>query len=380
MRDVSIVGVGIHKFGRFDEKPYTQIGLEAAQMALRDAGISFKDIQIAYCSSMYLPATTGVRTLTQLGRTGISITDVEAACASGGVSLREAYIGIASGAYDLALVLGMEKMPRGFMDPKQLYDDWQIKVGLSQNPVPWALRSRRHMYEFGTTELQLAKIAYKNHKNSVNNPYSMYQKAFTIEEILNSRLVNDPIRLLEICAPDEGAAAAVLCASDVAKKYHNKPIKIMSCVHRVALYTHFSVPLFSVSARVKNTHVTTLTCQDAYKRAGVGPEDIDVMELQDTDAFCELEAYEHIGLCPEGEGGKLIDDGTVEMGGRIPVNPSGGLISKGEPIGASHLGQVFEIVMQLRGEAGLRQVSDAKVGLAHVLGAGGNCAVTILQR
>ena len=380
MREASIVGVGIHKFGRFDDKPYTEIGLEAAVMALQDANMSWKDIQVAYCSRMYLPATSGVRILTQLGRTGISITDVEAACAAGGVALREAYIGIASGMYDTALVLGVEKMPRGFMDPTQLYEDWQIKVGLSQNPMWWAFRAHRHMHEYGTTEEHLAKIAVKNHKNSINNPYAMYQKEFTLEEILESRIVNDPIRLLELCAPNEGAAAIVLCAKNIAHKYSSKPVDLAACVHKVALYTHFSVPLYTVSARVQNTPVTTLTSTEAYKMAGLGPEDIDVMEVQDTDAFSELEAYEQLGLCQIGEGGRLIDEGTVEMGGKMPVNPSGGLISKGEPIGASHLGQVFELVLQLRGEAGPRQVLRAKAGLAHVLGAGGNCAITILKR
>jgi len=380
MRAVSIIGAGIHKFGRFGDKPYTEIGLEAAVMALRDANVPWKEIQVAYCSRMYLPATTGVRTLIQLGRTGISITDVEAACASGGVSLREAYLGIISGAYDMALVLGVEKMPRGFMDPRQLYEDWQIHVGLSQNPIPWALRARRHMHDYRTTEEQMAKVAFKNHKNSVNNPYAMYQKAFTMEEIMNSHLVCDPIRLLAVCAPNEGAVAVVLCAKDIAHKYSSEPVDLAACVHKVALYTHFSVPIYTVSARVHNTPVTKLTADEAYEMAGLGPEDVDVMELQDTDAFEEIEAYEQVGLCPIGEGGRLIDEGVVEMGGKIPVNPSGGLISKGEPIGASHLGQIFEIIQQLRGKAGPRQVPNTKVGLAHVLGAGGNCAVTILKR
>ncbi len=207
MREVSIVGIGIHKFGRFDDKPYTQMGLEAVKMALLDANMKWKDIQIAFCSRMYLPATSGARILTQLGRTGISICDVEAACAAGGIGLRHGYLAIASGACDTALVLGVEKMPRGFLDPEAIYDRWQVHMGLSQNPMWWALRARRHMEEYGTTERQIAKVAFKNHKNSVNNPYAMYQKEFTLEEVMNSRLVCDPFKLLEICAPCEGAAA-----------------------------------------------------------------------------------------------------------------------------------------------------------------------------
>lgn len=380
MREVSIVGIGIHKFGRFDDESYEVIGLEAAKMALKDAGIDWKSIQIAFYSRMYLPATSGVRTLTQLGRTGISIVDVEAACASAGAALRQAYLAIASGACDNALVLGVEKMPRGFMDPTQLYEDWQVKMGLSQNPMYWSMSARRHMEDHGTTIEQIARVAVKNHKNSVYNPNAMYQKEFTLEEVLNSRIVNDPIRLLMICAPNEGAAAAVLCAREIAHNYTTIPVDVAACIHKVALYNDWRVPARSMSARVANPHVTELASKEAYEAAGVGPEDLDVAEVQDTDAFMELETYEHLGLCKKGEGGRLIDEGIVEIGGKIPVNTSGGLISKGEPIGASHSGQIYHIVQQLRGELGQMQVPNAKVGLAHVTGAGGNCAVTILKR
>lgn len=379
MRKVYISGVGIHAFGRFPDKPYQAMGLEAAKMALDDAGIEWKNVETAYCARMFLPATSGARILTQLGRTGISITDVEAACASSGVALRQAYMAVAAGFVDVAMVLGVEKMPRGFMDPRQLYDDWQIEMGLSQNPIPWAIRAHRHMHEFGTTEEQLAKVAVKNHKNSVHNPYAMYRKEFTVDQVLASPLVNDPIHLLAVTAPNEGAAAMVICSEDWAKKSGNKPVELAACAHKIGLYGHFSVPIYSVSAVMENPHVTELTAKEAYEMAGVGPDDFDVIELQDTDAFCEIEAYEHLGLCALGEGGALIDSGDVNIGGRIPVNTSGGLISKGEPVGASHAGQVWEIVTQLRGQAGARQVEGAKLGLAHVLGAGGNCAVTILK-
>ncbi|MFC1989634.1 thiolase family protein [Chloroflexota bacterium] len=381
MREVSIIGVGIHKFGRFEDEPYTKFGIDATKMALRDANLEWKDMQVAYCARMYLPSTTGVKTLTQLGRTGISITDVESACASGGSALGLAYLSVASGVYDFALALGVEKMPRGFMDPKELYEDWQIKTGLSQNPMYWALKARRHMAEYGTTIEQIGKVAVKNHKNSVYNPYAMYQKEFSLEEILNSRIVNDPITLLMICAPNEGAAAAVLCPKDIAHKYNTKPIDIAATVHTVAKYgCDFRVPARSISAKTFPDHVIKTTAGKAYEQASLGPEDIDVAEVQDTDAFCEIECCENLGFCEEGEGGRLIDEGATEVGGRIPVNTSGGLICKGEPVGASHLGQVFQIVKQLRGEAGPMQVADAKVGLAQVLGAGGNCAATILKR
>lgn len=379
-KEIVIIGCGMHKFGRFPDKPYADIGRDAIKMALQDAGIGWKDIQAAYCSTMYLPATSGTRIMRPLGATGIPICDVEAACASGGVAMRQAMIGLEAGAYDIVLVLGIEKMPRGFMDPLMLYERWQIEMGMSTNPSYWAMRARRHMYDHGTTEMHIAKVAYKSHKYSVHNPYAMYRKEFTLEEILNSKLVCDPIRLLEICAPNEGAAAVIMCTKETAKQLARKAITVAACTHTITLYSaDFRVPLDSTSANVLNPGPTEETSRKAYERAGIGPKDIDLFEVQDTDCFCEIEIYEELGLCPLGDAGKLIDEGTTKIGGKYPVNVSGGLVCKGEPVGASHLGQVVEIVWQLRGQAGKRQIPGAKVGLAHVLGSGGNCAVTILK-
>ena len=380
MSNVVILGTGIHPFGRFKDKSYEELGVVAARRALADAGVSWSDIQSAYCSRMYLPATSGARILRRLGSTTIPICDVEAACASGGAALRQAILAIQSGEIDLALVLGAEKMPRGFMDPSMIYGQWQIQMGMSMNPAYWSMRARRHMHEFGTTELQIAKVAYKNHRNSVYNPNAMYRKEFSIEEILNSPLVLDPIHLLEICAANDGAAAVVVASEERARRIGGNPISIAACRHTIAQYSSdFRCPSDSLSVTANNTGPTEFTAAQAYERAGLGPEDIHCFEVQDTDAFCELEIYEQLGLCSLGEAGRLIDQGRTEIGGQFPVNMSGGIISKGEPVGASHLGQVVEIVSQLRGQSGKRQVEGAKVGLAHVLGAGGNCAVTILK-
>lgn len=380
MTDVFIIGAGIHPFGRFD-KTAEEIGSFAARMALEDAGLQWSDIQASYLSRMYLPATSGARILRKLGGTDMPITDIEAACASGGAALRQAVLAIRSGECDVVMVLGAEKMPRGFMDPRMIYADWQIEMGMSLNPGYWSMRAMRHMHEFGTTEEQIARIAYKNHLNSVHNPNAMYQKAFSLEEILASPLVCDPIRRLEICAPDDGAAAVVVASADYARRVGARaPIKIAACIHTIARYSaDFRCPADSMSATAHNEGPTEVTAAKAYERAGLGAGDINCFEVQDTDAFCELEIYEELQMCPLGEGGRLIDEGVTEITGKHPVNMSGGLISKGEPVGASHLGQVHEIVSQLRGESGARQVAGAKVGLAHVLGAGGNCAVTILQ-
>jgi acetyl-CoA acetyltransferase len=382
MSDVVIIGAGMHPFGRID-KSYEDIGAEAAAAALRDAGVEWKQIQAAYLSRMYLPATSGARILRRLGSTDISITDIEAACASGGAALRQGVLAIRSGEVDLVMVLGCEKMPRGFMDPSMIYSQWQIELGMSLNPAYWSMRAQRHMYDYGTTELQIAKVAYKNHKNSVHNPYAMYRKEFSLEEILASPPVCDPIRRLEICAPDDGAAAVIIASAKRARELgaSGRAINIAACCHSIARYSaDFRCPADSMSATANNPGPTEVTGKQAYERASLGPTDIDCFEVQDTDAFCEIEIYEALGLCPPGEGGRLIDEGKTDIGGSMPVNMSGGLISKGEPVGASHLGQVVEIVSQLRGVAGPRQVANAKSGLAHVLGAGGNCAVTIMQR
>lgn len=382
MTDVVILGAGMHPFGRFD-KSYEELGANAAAAALRDAGVEWSQIEAAYLSRMYLPATSGARILRRLGSTDISIVDIEAACASGGAALRQAVLAVRSGEVDLALVLGCEKMPRGFMDPTMIYSPWQIELGMSLNPSYWSMRARRHMHEYGTTELQIAKVAYKNHKNSVRNPYAMYRKEFSLDEIMNSALVCDPIRRLEICAPDDGAAAVVIASKKKARELgaNGKAINITACCHTIAQYSaDFRCPADSMSATANNPGPTEVTAKQAYERAGLGPEDIDCFEVQDTDAFCEIEIYENLGLCAPGEGGRLVDEGRTEIDGETPVNMSGGLISKGEPVGASHLGQVVELVWQLRGQGGERQVADANVALGHVLGAGGNCAITILQR
>ena len=382
MTEVVILGAGIHPLGRFDAS-YEELGVHAARAALADAGVTWSDIRAAYLSRMYLPATSGARILRHLGSSDVPIVDIEAACASGGAALRQAVLAIRAGEADLVLVLGVEKMPRGFMDPSMIYSRWQIEMGMSLNPAYWSMRARRHMHEYGTTEAQIAKIAFKNHRNSVHNPNAMYRKAFSIDEILASPYVCDPIRRLEICAPDDGAAALVVASAERARRVTSlsAPIRIAACSHTIARYSaDFRCPADSMSATANNPGPTEVTAQQAFERAGMGPDDIDCFEVQDTDAFCELEIYEQLGLCPFGDGGRLIDEGVTEIGGRHPVNMSGGLISKGEPVGASHVGQVVELVSQLRGQCGPRQVEGARTGLAHVLGAGGNCAVTILTR
>jgi acetyl-CoA acetyltransferase len=304
--------------------------------------------------------------------------NVENACASGGSALRAAYQAIAGDFCDVALAFGMEKMPRGFIAGNP--NDWFAVMGLAVNPQYFALKARWHMANFGTSEEQLVQVSVKNHRNGALNPFAMYRKEMTFDEIANSPMVNDPLRLLMLCAPNEGGAAILLGTKEIAKQYTTNLIKLAAAVLDSPLYGTVEVPHISVSARVEAPTVTMTAAKEAYDSAGIGPEDLDLVELQDTDSASEIIYSEELGLCERGEGGKLLDEGATAINGRIPVNPSGGLLSKGEPLGASALAQVAEVVWQLRGDAGARQVKDARVGLTHVYGALGNCAVSVLQR
>ena len=378
MRDVYVLGVGLHPFGRFGDKDVIEIGREAVVSALADAGIPWQKVEAAYCGNVFGGPMVGNKVLARVGLTGIPILNIENACASGGSALRQAYQSIAGGFCDVALAFGFEKMPRGFIAGNP--NDWFATIGLAVNPQYFALKARWHIANFGTTEDQLVRVSVKNHRNGALNPYAMYRKEMSFDEIASSQMVNDPLRLLMLCAPNEGGGAVVLSTKEVAKQSTGTLIKLAAIVLKSPLYGTVEVPHISVSGRVESPTVTMTAAKEAFEVAGVGPEDLDLVELQDTDSASEIIYSEELGLCEQGEGGRLLDEGATEINGRIPVNVSGGLLSKGEPLGASALGQVAEVVWQLRGEAGPRQVRSARVGLTHVYGALGNCAVSILQR
>ena len=378
MREVYIIGVGLHPFGRFGEKDVIEIGREAVVAALADAGVEWKKVEAAYCGTVFAGPMAGNKVLARVGLTGIPIMNLENACASGGSALRAAYQAVAGGFCDTALAFGFEKMPRGFIAGNP--NDWFATMGLAVNPQYFALKARWHMANFGTTEDHLVKVSVKNHRNGVLNPFAMYRKEMSYDEIANSQMVNDPLRLLMLCAPNEGGAAVVLSTKEIAKRVTTKPVKLAAVVLDSPLYGTVEVPHISVSARVEAPTVTMTASREAYEAAGIGPEDLDLVELQDTDSASELIYTEEIGLCERGEAARLLDRGATEITGRIPVNVSGGLLSKGEPLGASALAQVVEVTWQLRGESGARQVKDARAGLTHVYGAYGNCAVSILLR
>jgi acetyl-CoA acetyltransferase len=328
------------------------------------------------CAHMYARTGAGHRIANLLGETGIPIINVENACSSGGAAVMAARHALASGDYRRVAVVGIEKMPRGFMD-MDYFADWRRDIGHALNPAQFAFAIRRHMHEFGTTERQLALVAEKNHAHSVHNPKAMYRNEITAEEVLGSRQVVDPLRLLMLCAPNEGAAAAVLTAGP------GRPSQV-KIVGQGLRTTRRSQPIGehmpTDSPVAPDEPVTARAAAEAYAQAGLGPDDLDVVELQDTDSGGEIISSEQLGLCARGEGGPLVESGATRLGGRLPVNPSGGLLSKGEPVGASSLGQLYEITNQLRGRCGARQVRGARTGLTHSLGAGGNCSVLVLQR
>lgn len=377
MSDVMVRGVGMHPFGRFADKSAVDMGVEALIEALRDAETDWRSIDAVFCGHMYAGTGAGHRVASILGATGIPIINVENACSSGGAALLSARQALAAGEYGTVAVLGIEKMPRGYMN-MDYFDPWRRVIGHAVNPAQFAFAIKRHMHDYGTTERQLALVAEKNHAHSIHNDRAMYRKPVSADEVLASKQIVDPLRLLMLCTPNEGAAAAILQfrkagSGDVRLRGHG----LKTALRGQAIGEHMPTD----SPVVEGVEsVTRRAANRAYQMAGIGPGDLDVVELQDTDSGTEIISTEDLGLCQPGEGGALAESGATRIGGRIPVNPSGGLLSKGEPVGASGLGQVFEIVNQLRDRCGARQVPEARLGLTHALGAGGNCSVLVFER
>lgn len=379
MTKAMIVGVGMTRFGRHPDRHFTDLAADAIEEALAAADMDFADVQQAFCSRVYLPSATGARVMEVMGRTGISCPDVEGACGAAVAGLRQAVMMVEAGQVDVALAFGVEKIGKGFMPPGILYDDWQCQMGMTQNPQYWALNAMRHMHDYGTTALHLAKVAAKAKRNGSLNPKAFFQQEMSVERILASPMVTDPLTLFMLCSPVDGAGAVIVVSEKFAHRYSSRPVEVAACVHAVSRFPLLNASSFCATETGHPT-VYASTSRAAYEQAGIGPDDLDVAEVQDNDAFSEIEYYEELGFCPKGEGSRLVDEGATEIGGRLPVNPSGGLQARGEPLGASHYGQVYEIVKQIRGEAGPRQVEGARVGMAQVFGAWGHCGVTLLKR
>jgi acetyl-CoA acetyltransferase len=375
MTGVEITGVGLHPFGRFEGVSATDMGVAAVRAALAEAGVGRGGFQAAFCGTAYGGVASGHRVLGRLGMTGMPIVDVEAGCASGGAALMLAAGAIRAGQYDTVLVFGIEKMPKGIIR-SSFFEPWQEEAGMAATPAYFALRAQRLMQTSGVTKDHLAAVVVKNRRHGAHNPDAMFRAEVDAGAVLASRLVCEPLHLWMLCSPNEGAAAVVL------RRGAGGGVRLAAAVlrsHLPGAVLNESTPMAGLTDDTIPAP-STLAATDAYEEAGIGPDDLDVVECQDTDAARELLSYEELGLCPDGGAAKLLDEGATALGGRIPVNPSGGLLSKGEPLGASALGQVVELVHQLRGEAGPRQVDGAAVALAHTVGRGANASVVILSR
>lgn len=373
MREVYIIGAGMTKFGLYDGrhlplKSVFELGKDACLAALDHAGISHRKIEAAFCGNVGSPPNCGQMILAPCGISGIPVFNHENACASGSCALKHAYEAIGNGTYDTALVIGAESFSYlrasgsgmtmgGLVSPPPGTNLNQDLAGVF-GPALLALVARVHMNEYGTMEEQFAKVAVKNKRNAAFNPYAQFQKEVTLEEVLNSRMICDPLTLLQCCPQTDGAAALVLCSSDVVRQCTARPVRLAAVIESSAQYK-------GMGGVLSGFRCFETAAKKAYEVAEVGPEDLNVVEVHDDFTSLELVAYEDLGLCKRGEGGRFIDAGLSDYGGKVVVSPSGGLLGKGHPLGATGVAQLVEIVWQLRGECGARQVEGARVGLAH---------------
>ncbi|MBW2366875.1 MAG: thiolase family protein [Deltaproteobacteria bacterium] len=380
MERVYVLGVGLHPFGRFPDKSFGELGRIAVNGALEDAGVGWKDIQIIYATSFLQGAAWGTKIANACGATGIPVVNMEAACCSTSAAIAQATYAIASGQLDLVLCVGGEKQERGFI-PTEDQPHWMRHMGLGTYPSMYAQMMQRHMLTHGTTLEQMAWISIKSHKNASLNPKAHYRNMadLTVESVLNSRMVCDPFRLLMIAPTSEGAGAVVIGNKRAIKKFNiADPIEIAACVQRSHIYDRETIlyppPLLPMVAK------------EAYEQAGMGPQDIDIAMIQDGMPIGEIEGLEQMGFCEEGMGGTMAvpingkSYGRTWIEGDIPVNTDGGYMSRGNCVGATGAAGFTEVVTQLRGKAGARQVRDPKVGLVHNMGAGIQCSVAILKK
>ncbi len=378
---VAIVGVGIHPFGRTPERSGMQQGAYAARLAMQDAGVQFKDMQFAVGGSYSGGNADAMGN--ELGLTGLPFTNILNACATGGSSLLSASKEIKSGEADIGLVVGFDKHARGAFNaqPSEYgLGDWYGEAGFMLTTQFFATKLQKYMHDFGITSETLARVAEKAYDNGVLNENAWRRSPIDRETIKNSQMVNDPLTKYMFCSPSEGGVALVVCREDHAHRYTDKPVFVAAAAMRTRQFGAFEVYGTSVANHaVPNASVAA--SRAAYEIAGVGPQDIDVVQLQDTEAGAEVMHMAENGFCQDGEQERMLLEGETRIGGRLPINTDGGCMANGEPIGASGLRQIHEIVLQLRGRCGKRQVQrEPKTGYTHVYGAPGISAVTILQR
>jgi acetyl-CoA acetyltransferase len=374
MRDVFVIGVGMIKFGRYRDKDVHELAGEAARLALADAGMTINDIELMASGNLIQAGNMiGQRVLQQIGQTGIPVVNVANACATGSTAFREAYYAVGCGEYEVAMAVGSEQMGKaGLLGGGGSGESVEGILGSGLMPAVFGMAGVEHMRTYGTTAEHFAKVSVKNHKHSVKNPLSQYQVEVSLEDVMNARMVAYPNTLYMCCPTGDGAAAAIVCSEEMVKKFARKAVKVACSVLTSDPWTPRDLTMPDVNTLTRNA------AKVAYDRAGIGPDDLDLVELHDCFATAELLHYENLGLCKEGEAGRAVDEGWFAHGGRTPVNVSGGLLSKGHPLGATGVANIYEVVTHLRGEAGERQVPNAKVGMAHVIGLGSACTIHIL--
>jgi acetyl-CoA acetyltransferase len=361
MRDVFVAGTGQIRFGRYPDLLLEDFVPEAVREALADSGVDADRIGTAVFGHSNGGRVAGQRVLRELSLTGMSILNVENACAGGGSALHVGWMGVASGLYDAALVVGMEKMEKGLIPSNP--GEYEAALGKTL-PAKYALRARKHMDAYGLTPEQMAQVSVKNHQAGALNPNAHYQEPVTLEEVLGSRMIAEPLTLLQCCPTTDGAAAVVLASAETLNgAAGGRRVRVAASAVTRGRFTNPAKGELG-----QDDDLATRAGAAAYAMAGVAPEDIDVAEVHDAFTIGEILAYESLGFCPRGEGGRLVDEGVTALGGRLPVNPSGGRLSLGHPLGATGVVQVVELTRQLQGRAGPRQVEGAKAALAHVQG------------
>ncbi|GMV86130.1 MAG: lipid-transfer protein [Dehalococcoidia bacterium] len=398
MREVAIVGISMIKFGRYADRDFSQLAAQAGLEALKDAGMEIKQVEALYSGNLYSTSGSGQRILQQIGQTGIPVVNVANACATGSTAFREAYFAIASGAYDVAMAIGSEQMGKqGLLgsrgDPATSLEG---RVGSYMMPAVFGMAGMEHVKKYGTQLEHFALASVKNHFHSTQNPLAQYQKESPLDEVMNSRMISYPNTLLMCCPTGDGAAAAILCSMEKARQFTTQPIKIAASVMTSDPFTDRDLTLPDINTLTRNA------AKIAYEQAGIGPEDLSQVELHDCFATAEILHYENLGLCGDGEGAAHVASGAPWIGNKIPtkyqedvaplqdksykpkttavVNASGGLLSKGHPLGATGVANIAEIVFHLRGQAGGRQVEGSKIGMAHVIGLGSACTINIVQK
>ena len=380
MADVFIVGIGVHPFGRTEGRSGLQQGAFAIRQALDDAGLDWGDMQFGFGGSD--SAGNADTVVNEMGLTGLPIINVRNGCATGGSALIGAWQGIASGQYDLGVAFGFDKHPRGAfnaMPAEYSLPDWYGEAGMMMTTQFFAMKLQRYMAQHGITPTALGRVAQKAFDNGAHAPHAWRRGPVDLETILSSQMISDPLTKYMFCSPAEGGVALILASEQKARQLGRDRIRIKAAVTRTRPPGSFEV--FSPSLSIERGGAPTLLASAAaFDMAGIGPDDIDVAQLQDTESGAEIMHMAENGFCGDGEQEEWLANGWSEIGGKLPVNTDGGCLACGEPIGASGLRQVYENVQQLRGRAGERQVEGAKTGYSHVYGAPGLSAVAILER